>query len=1037
LKLLRPLIRPFRPGNGLSLLWLSLGLACGRQNETAALRALAPAGDVSILCLGSAPDGTISRGLDRNECPDFAHQPGSPEQRHTMALVTQPKSGEVAAIDIGVSPNQVIDFEPTQPGYSFLPVGAEPTSIVSTPGGVASFVAVRETGREGIFALPSSCVWTRPKYGALRDLRTWPACRLPSAPGLMVLLTDPARDDDGDPATPDRVRERCTASYVAPDELIGAAPAASREQCPADLATEGWPFGRRKIAVTLPGLSEIWILDAQELLDRAPGSFADCIPEASVALTASTADQSERLPADLQPSSASCLPVGFDPGPTAAEVRPWPVDLALDEDARLYIADSQAPVIHRLDASDPCNLATLPPLYPLSYSDPKAVITTRKVAVSPLTASGKRFVYAVDNSTTPTAGSLIPFDVSPGATDRTPIVRERATYTPGEAPDRIQLPRDVADVEFVFQDNAIAAPDTGIAVEGIACDPNPLNVPLDSPAARYRPTPDRASGALPNQLRGTFAFAAMHSGQIAVIDVEDLDGACRRPYTTHTASSEDLYGCRNDDPTVPGGVYLSSNAVPTVSNELSCNVVVPHRARSRNFFSNASAGLLSFPSLSLPTGRSVLTDQSSAGKDQPKLLGARYYPRDPEEQETLNVGALSYGTESPGLHLDLDPATTKQSSVLLSYNEPRAYISGEDFSVIYEGVIRGESQARFLAPEGEASFGIVSEGLNATFCGSGVQDLDLTADVGRSLGVTDPAKLALFARDHADYVQITGPLLPVDDGYWRSGNPGAECGAELFQDSADSVDSARELRGRALCEQFFGPPQVPTQYRDLRILAASEDQLAVEPRLTELASATRRQKLMQLVSCCFPEPTNFVVRVGNQWSVRGGASGAPHHVKTDPVTSRCVNDCNPLTQRLNSRVFEITCSGKCSPRDELDHGPAGRAGPRDFACVVDDTTEGIDPNEPGSECVYQSLTTRFAIYRGQQPTARDTSFRWVLSDGFTPFTLSLNSGDRATSTPHSMLALPELGALLVTDSTAPGLTTIAIRSLNFVIVSVY
>src|SRR6185436_14991708 len=134
-----------------------------------------------------------------------------------------------------------------------------------------------------------------------------------------------------------------------------------------------------------------------------------------------------------------------------------------------------------------------------------------------------------DNSTTITAGSLLAFDVSPGSSDRTPIVRERAFFTPEEPPDRIQTPRDVADVEFVFQDNAIPDLSTGIAVEGIACDPNPIRVPLDSPAALYRPTGDRSFGARPTRLRGTFAFAALHSGQLAVIDVEDLDGACRRP----------------------------------------------------------------------------------------------------------------------------------------------------------------------------------------------------------------------------------------------------------------------------------------------------------------------------------------------------------------------------------------------------------------------------------------------------------------------------------------------------------------------------
>jgi hypothetical protein len=1030
LKLLRPPFPLAWPGIGLSLLGLAFGTACGTQNETAALRSLRTTGEVSILCLGPAADGTLTRGLERGECPDLVNPIGSPLRRQLTALVTQPTTGEVAAIDLGVSPGRVIDYEATEPGYSFLPVGAEPTSIVSTPGGIASFVAVRETGREGIFALPSSCVSPRPADGPIRDIRTWPACRLPTAPGPLAILMDPAVDHDQDPLTPARVRERCAADYVETDDLVGAALAASREQCPADLALENSPPGRRKLAVTLPSLSEVWVLDAQELLDRAPGSFADCLPETRVALQTSAADQAERLPADLQTSSASCLPSGFDQGPPALDVRPWPVDLALDDEGRLYLADSQAPLIHRLDGSDPCTLAALPALYPLSYTDPNAVITTRKVAVSSLTASGKRFVYAIDNSTTNTAGTLIPFDVSPGATDRTPIVRERAAFTPFEPPDRIQLPRDVSDVEFAFQDLPISELGTGVAVEGVACDPNPL-IPLENPAARYRPTTDQSTGARPSKLRGTFAFAALHSGQLAVIDVDDLDGACRRPVDINHGASEDLAGCRNDDPSVPA--YQLIDGTPTVSAELSCNVVVPHRARSRSFFSNSGAGssaaLLAFPTLTLDTGRSVLTDQSDEGRDQPKMLGARFAPG---QQAELLVGPVVYQTEGAGSHLELDPAAADRASVLLSYEEPRAYIPGEDFTATYEGVVRLTSLAIFRAPAEGSSVGIVDEGLNASFCGSGVQDQALAAEVGRSRGVTDPTNLATFARNHADYVQITAPLLEQDDRYWQPGSAGAECGAELFQ---NNEDTSQELRGRPLCEQFFSSPD--TSYRDLRIVEASEDRLTVEPRQAQRGSDLRRRQLMQFVSCCFPEPATFVVRGGNQWVVRGGASGVVHHIKADPASGRCVNDCNPLTQRLNSRVFDISCSGNC-PRDERNRPlGAGPARPDDFVCVVDDTSGGIDPNEPGSECVFQSITTRFAIYRGLGETARDTHFRWVLSDGFAPLTVSLTTADRNVSTPRSLLALPEIGQLLVTDGTALGLTTIAISSPSLPMTAIY
>ncbi|HEU4578816.1 MAG TPA: hypothetical protein VFS67_11215 [Polyangiaceae bacterium] len=1024
-------------GIGLSFLGLSLGLGCGQQNETAALRALRVSGDVSLLCLGRDADGNLTQGLERNQCPDFEHAPNSAEQRHLMALVTQPSTGEVAAIDVTASPPRVIDNEPTQPGYSFLPVGAEPTALVTTPGGIASFVGVAETGREGIFGLPTSCISTRPDAAPLRDVRAWPACRLPSAPGPMILLTDPAVDDDLDPATPPRVRERCSASYVDAEELIGAAPAAAREECPADLAREGGPPGRRKLAVTLPALSEIWVLDAQELLDRAPGSFDACVPEKTVVLRAEAPDQAERLPGDLQPSSPSCTPLGYDQGPAPVDARPWPSDLALDDASRLFVADSQAPVIHVLDAGDPCTLQSLPGLFPLSYTDPGAVITTRKVAVSPLTTKGQRFVYAVDDSSTITAGTLIPFDVSPGSTQRTPMVRERAPFTPGEPPDRIALTRDVADVEFAYVDYfPIADPATGVAIEGVACDPDPL-IPQDSPAALYRTSADRGRGARPSNLRGTFAYAALHSGQVAVVDVEDLDAACRRPQAVNHDSVEDATGCKNDDPNVSTQFgYSLGGAVPTVSDELSCNVVVPHRARGRNFFSNppsgstVSAGLVSFPSLTLSDGRSVLTDQSDEGRNQPKMLGVPYVQG---QAQRVFIGPVQYGTEPPDPPLELDPTETEHSSVLLSYEEPRAFIPNEDFTATYEGVVRTAREALFRAPADGSSVGTVEEGVNASFCSSGVQDLDLITEVGQSLKVSDPNSLAKFALDHSDFVQITGPLLDEDDDYWRTG--GAQCGAELLA----GVDQGNEQRGRPACQELFGTPQVPTTLRDLRIVAASEDSLSVEPREAPEArrnSPTRRRQLMQLVSCCFPEPTTYVVRAGKQWVIRGGATGVGHHVRTDPDTHRCVNDCSPLTQRLVGRAFEISCSANCPPNAD-GRLSVGRANANDFVCVADDTRGGVQPGQPGSECVFQSITTRMAFYRGLNETRRDTRFRWQLTDGFGPLSVPLTSSNTLVSTPRSLLALPELGQLLITDGTAAGLTFLSIASSNLTTTSIY
>lgn len=978
---------------------------------------------MSFVCLMRDESGNFSRGVDIDQCPDFYNDADDDAQRRLHVLVTQPETGEVALVDR--TDGTVVDFERSQPGFSFMPVGADPGAIVSTPGGLASFVAVSEPGREGIFALPSSCVGPRPDSGAIRDIRTWPACNLPVAPGPMQLLDDPAVDHDGNPDTPAQVRATCQDPYVETASLVGNAPAASRDSCPADLATEE-RGGRRKLAVALPALGEVWVLDAQSLLDREPGRFDACEPERRVSLGATVEALDQVIPDDLATSDPTCRPSARPPAAAAQTAAPWPVDFALDDAGRLFVADSQVPLVHVLDASRPCELAQLPPLHPVSFAEPGATITTRRLAVSERTRDGKRFVYAVDDSATSSAGTLMVFDVSSDSRERTPIVRPRAAFNPGEPPDRIDLGRPVADVEFVTQDFPRSDPDTGALVEGVACEPHPIDFPRESLEAQYRSSDDASVGARPALMRGTFAFAALLSGQIVVIDVEDLDASCRRPATHNPGSQEDIYGCRLDDPSLPPEGYVDAEGF-TVSNELSCNLVVPHRTRSGSTFANSGAlrtiALRAFPTLTLDTGRSAATDQTDDGRDQPKMLAARHRAN---VEDLLFVGALAYGTENATNRLDVDPAIAERSSLLLNYREPRAYLGSEEFTATYEGIVRSTGRAQ-VAVDATSGLGRINEGINADFCGAGVQDTDVTREIGREMGV-DEADLDAFALRHADYAQLTGSLLDEDDGYWTD-RPGSECGLELFE--SETAEESSRLIGRPLCDQFFGPPESPSQWRDLRIVKAHEDFLEVESRDFDPTrnSASRRRALVDFVACCFPGSIPFQVRASRQWVVRGTASGLPHGIKADPSTHRCVRDCSPLVEHQRGRAFELSCSENC-PRDSRGRPSVGLATPgEDFACIVDDADNGIDPGEPGSECIFQSLTTRFALYRGLQPSLRDMRFRWQLGDGFEPLTRSLTNTTTTVSTPRSLTLSPTHFEFGITDGTASGLTLLSPRSL--------
>ena len=161
--------------------------------------------------------------------------------------------------------------------------------------------------------------------------------------------------------------------------------------------------------------------------------------------------------------------------------------------------------------------------------------------------------------------------------------------------------------------------------------------------------------------------------------------------------------------------------------------------------------------------------------------------------------------------------------------------------------------------------------------------------------------------------------------------------------------------------------------------------------------------------------------------MRGAASGFAHAVTTDPTSLRCVADCNPMAAYQRGRAYEISCNGDCV--NDQGNPTVGASVPgQDFVCGVDNTADGIDPGEPGAECVYQSLTTRFAIYRGQLASDRDMRFRWQFADGFTPFVIGLTSVDRLRSTPQSIVPWPENGQLILSDGSARGLTFVSSRN---------
>jgi hypothetical protein len=982
------------------LLGLCLLFNCSEQEVVAELHSLQGSEDAVFVCREAS-----GVGRPYTDCPDRddADDGDATKNLSVIALVSQTVTNEVALVDL--KRGEVVDTDRSTPGFGFLRVGGRPVSMATTPGGAATFVATAELGRNGIFALPTSCL-SAPSAGEVtRDLTTWAACRLESAPGEIAVVVD--SQAEGSCKEPEYVREPNA-------QCPGAVNDATYESGLA-VAGEGGVVGRRKLIVSLPDLGQLAVLDAQNVLDARAGEFPDCQVEQYLPLAVDVpAGVAQTLPSDLETTCTEAAP------PTAAPPgrrTPQPAGFALAEN-RLYVADQAAPVIHVIDTTASCALKELAPLLPMSLREPERVVTTRRVAVSPLTPRGKRYLYAIDAEDQPGA-SVMAFDVSPDATDPTPIVRRGSPELPGEKPDRLALGSSARDITFAYRDLPYVDA-TGVAEFGTLCDPNPA-LASDEPGAMARPNGESTAGARPGLLRGLFGFVLLTDGTIGIVDVEDFDAPCRRPAQANTSEAPDFRGCANDTLTS----FVDAENKLTVTNEVSCRAVEEHRFRSARLAINdaelgvRSPSLRSFPRLNLPASAS-----NSAVEDRPRLLGVPFFnastdPMSPAPATEVFVGSTRYSTDDSGEQLPVDPNNRDSElletlhSMVLPPLEPRAYAADDTVSLTYEGSY-SDRVSGFLSQDGSLRDPSLS------FCGAGVYDLASMEDYAKAvLGLADEPAQA-FAAQHADYVQITSALPDEDDSYWRD---------------------QRELRQQ--CASTFGPEDVEelAPARDFRIDRAFGDHLLLSPR------ASQGDVTMAFAAKCFPIAIKYKLRTGKHWALVHASSGFNHDVVESGADRACVRSCNPLKKWAKSRAFEISSQlENCRPPqsdmtvdpelDPLDQR-VGCALPDEEACVFNqDVAAGVQLGGDGSECIFEGLTERFALYRGREPSVRDSQFQWQTTGGFIPLVMSLSAVSSAVS-PQSIQFLRQPEVMAVVDGSSLGLSLFSLDTFETVDPSPY
>lgn len=971
---------------------LGLGLAsgCSRSDVVSELRSLSGSEDAVFLCRDAA-----GNGHPYSDCPDRNTDDDDDPARKlsVLALVSQTVTDEVAVVD--VTAGHVIDVDPSLPGYGFLRVGGRPVSLATTPGGAASFVATADVGRNGLFALPTRCL-AAPEAGQERlELTSWPACRLDETPGEIAVLVD----------SPDSA---AAGGCAQPPE-----PVQDGRQCGADVVNEGGPAGLRKLVVAFPDSGKLRVYDAQTLLNYEPGTFPSCVAERELDLRVDVPQGvSQILPPDLLPADAQnlCSEVSAPTAPAPAKRGSRPAGFAASEN-RLYIADEVAPVIHVIDASSACNLTELPSLLPMSQREPERVVTTRRLAVSPLTPAGQRFVYAIDTEDQPGASVMV-FDVSPGSTNPTPLVRPGSAELPSEKPDRLYLGSSARDVTFAYRDIPYVDPATGAAQFGVRCDPDPA-APLGLPPTLARPNSDYTLGARPGLLRGLFGFILRTDGAVDVVDVDDFDAACRRPIAANSSSVPDFRGCSGD----PISGYFTSNSAEDgaryVTDEVSCRMVEPHRVRSARFGVNdtqvavGAPSLRGFPVLAMPASAT-----SIVGEDRARLLAVPFAAPDGSPVPAdVYVGSTRYSTAGgTGDLMPSDPndGSSQQvaalNSVVLPPLEPRSYADTDTVTVTYEGSYAGDRSSGFIQGE-------TLTDASLSFCAQGVYDVaSMTDYAARELGLARE-DAAAFGRSHADYVQLLTAFPEEDDVYWSSQPTSREDCIGLF--GAEDADTL-----------------LPT--RDFRIVSATATGLTLESRDASID--------LTAVRTCFPTAQKYRLRAGRHWVVVHSARGFRHDVVESGSDRQCVRSCNPLRKWDKARVFEISSD---NDQCRAATAPGGAAGDADLlqlrvgcageevACVYDQTTGGVQLGGRASECIFNGLNERFALYRGRAASVRDQAFTWQTNGGFSPLQMRLSALSTSVL-PQSIQFLPQAEQVAIVDGSSQGLSLFSLDTFTVV-----
>jgi len=450
------------------------------------------------------------------------------------ALITQSTRGEIAAVDL--ANEDVLDSDRVVPGFTFLDSGGLPTAVVSPP---RLPLSARERGP----------LWTYVASAESFQVRAIATCRFRTGQ-----LCGPELKAGGELALQQRTRVALPAPpshmVLGPDEalwialpergLLARVQLSPNENEPFALDDKGVPLVPRFYRVPVAG---------------------------SIELPEPVAEQSEYLAicglgSEYKPATRT-LPLA-QRAEASSIVRP--TRLHFDETSGLLlVADGVAPVLHVFAPGADGALSSLGAL-PTGSPVRDFVLTPSVPALAPASpmtpalpdpsAPTRRYLYAIDERTD---GLVMVFDFLQGEPGSLPRLTPLLAPVRGQRfADRLDLPAPTATLEVVDtrpRSAYVCGAQTDEELEarraaiGVATTPE-LRAELQRIDARLAISEEASE----LQLRGVFVMAASLAGVISVVDVHDLDLACR--------ARNDCAGIDCADPAVcpPGNLFGSPDS---------------------------------------------------------------------------------------------------------------------------------------------------------------------------------------------------------------------------------------------------------------------------------------------------------------------------------------------------------------------------------------------------------------------------------------------------------------------------------------------